>query len=246
MTSRLALPLASVLLLAPLAAAAAELEISPVLVELSAERRTALLTLRNAGSTAARFQAKAFAWTQKADGTMNLEPTRSLVLFPPLVELEPGESRTLRVGTEAAPDAVERSWRVVVEELPWRDQAPAGIAVRVLTRVGLPAFLAPRETRRKGEIAFLDRDGKRVLFALRNGGTVRLQPTSVALALVSARGEKLFERQLDSWYVLAREERVWDVAVPREACEKAAEVVVTATLEADAVVGRAAGGCRAR
>lgn len=247
MTSRPALLLASALVLAPPVARAADLEISPVLVDLSAQRRTALLTLRNAGSGAARFQAKAFAWSQKADGAMQLEPTRAVVLFPPLLELEPGESRTLRVGTDVPPDEVERSWRVLVEELPFREQAPSGVGVRVLTRVGLPVFLAPRrEPRRTGEIAFLDRNGKRVLFALRNSGTVRMQPTAIALALVSARGEKVFEKQLEAWYVLAREERVYDVEVPRDACAKAAEVVVTATLGSGDLVGRAAGACRAR
>ncbi len=228
----------------PRPAPAADLEVSPVVVDLAAGRRTALLTLRNAGAAPARFQARAFAWTNGTDGAMKLAPTREVAVFPPLLELAPGESRNLRVGTDAPAAAVERAWRLTVEELPREDAPREGVRVQVLTRLGLPVFLAPAEPLARGEVVFLERAGGKVKVALRNTGTVRLRPSAVALALVSGKGETVFEKALQPWYVLAREERIWEVEPPPGACERAAEMVVTVQLESGPLTGRAPGACR--
>ncbi len=235
--------------LAALAAArpapAAEIEVSPVVVELGPRQRTALLTVRNAGAEPARFQAKAFTWTNGADGAMKLAPTREVAVFPPLLELAPGEVRNLRVGTDAPVAAAERAWRLTVEELPREDAPGSGVRVRVLTRVGLPVFLAPASPPiARGEVVFVERANGRIRFTVRNTGTVRLRPSAVRLALVSGQGETVFERALEPWYLLAREERIYEVEPPPGACERAAEMVATVQLETGPITGRAPRACR--
>jgi fimbrial chaperone protein len=225
-------------------AAAGDLELSPILVELSARSRTALVSVRNAGGAPMRYQARAYAWAQGTDGAMDLVPARDLVVFPPLLELAPGEARNLRVGADATPGAAERAWRLVVEELPRRDVAQ-DTQVQVLTRVGVPVFFAPAKPAASGELAVLSRDGARVRVALRNTGTVRLRPTAVALSLRDAAGAPVHERALEAWYVLAGGERVYEVDLPAAACAKASELVVTATLDAGTIEARAQGACRA-
>jgi fimbrial chaperone protein len=242
---RVVLACAAVIVAAP-GARAADLSVSPVLVELASGGETALLTIENVGRNATRFEVKAFAWAQDSAGQMKLLPSKDLFVYPPLVELAPGEARNLRVGTSATQGEIERAWRVSVEEMPRADAPQAGTQIRVLTRIGLPVFLAPRgAAQARGEIAFVSRDGKRIAFSLRNTGNVRLRPLSVKLALVSATGQPVFEKRLDAWYVLARDEVRYDVEVPADACAKAAEVIVTAALEAGAVEGRARGACLA-
>jgi len=237
---RAILALAAILHAAP--AAAGEIEIAPILVELGAQVRTAIVTVRNAGPASMRYQVRAFEWDQAPDGQMVLAPATDLVLFPPLLELQPGESRNLRVGTSAAVGARERSWRIFVEELPRADQADAS-RVQVLTRVGVPVFLAPAEKESRGEVSLRAREGGRVRFAVRNTGTVRLRPLGARFALVAADGKLLFEKVLDAWYVLAGGERVYEVEVPADACARAAEVVAAATLETSTIEARAPGGC---
>ncbi|WP_242343675.1 fimbrial biogenesis chaperone [Anaeromyxobacter terrae] len=230
--------------LAPTAARAGDLDVSPVNVELSGGARTALMSLRNGGGAPARYQIRAYRWAQKPDGAMDLSPTRELAVFPPLLELAAGEARSLRIGTDVAPAAAERTWRIFIEELPRAESAEDAAHVRVLTRIGVPVFLAPTARVERGELAFLGRDGSRVRFALRNPGTVRLRPRSVSLALVAADGARLFERSLEAWYVLAGGERVYEVEVPAEACARAATVVASAALERGAIEARAPGACR--
>ncbi len=224
------------------AASAGELEIAPVLVELGPTARTALVTVRNAGAATARYQVKGFEWGQSPDGQMALSPAGELVLFPPLVELQPGESRNVRVGTSAAPGQRERSWRVFVEEMPRAEEAGAS-RVQVLTRVGIPVFLEPQARASRGEVAFLARDGRNVRFAVRNLGTVRLRPQEVRLVLKAPDGKVAFEKVLDAWYVLAGGERVYDVEVPPEACARGEEIAAVAILEAGTLEARTTGSC---
>src|SRR5437870_13055774 len=94
---------------------AAALGIDPILVELSPAAPTALLALRNEGSEPVRLQVSAFTWAQNLEGEMQLAPTSELVLFPPLLEIAPGEERKIRVGTTAAFGPAEKSFRVLVD-----------------------------------------------------------------------------------------------------------------------------------
>jgi fimbrial chaperone protein len=133
---------------------------------------------------------------------------------------------------------------VFVEELPRADAAEGASRISVLTRVGIPVFLAPSRRVSKAELAFLPPEAGRIRASLRNGGTVRLRPSTVTLAVLSADGARLLERALDGWYVLAGGERVYEVEVPPELCARAAEAVITAALDGGTVEARAAGACR--
>lgn len=243
-------PRAALLLLAAALAAAAparggDLEVSPILVELSGAGRTAILQVRNGGLSPMRYQVRAFAWEQKPDGAMELTPTRELVPFPPLLELAPGERRNVRVGTQATAASVERAWRLFVEELPRAETPEGATRVAVLTRVGIPVFLAPAKRVAKAELALLEPAPGRVRAALRNPGSVRLRPAAVTFALVAKDGARLLERPLDAWYVLAGGERIYEVEVPPDVCARAAEAVVTAGLDGGVLEARAADPCRA-
>jgi fimbrial chaperone protein len=232
-------------LLAPAIAGAADLELSPISIELSDATRTALVTLRNSGGAPLRYQLRAYAWGQQDDGQMQLTPTREIVLFPPLVELAPGETRNVRVGAQVAAGVTERTWRVFIEELPRAEDAAAASRVQVLTRIGVPVFLAPKRRVERGEVAFLAGDAKRLRFAVKNTGTVRLRPNAITLALVGADGKRLAEKTLDAWYVLAGGERIYEADVPADVCASAAEAVASVALEGGAIEQRIAGPCRA-
>jgi fimbrial chaperone protein len=225
---------------APAAARAGELEIAPIHVELSGAARSATVVLRNGGDAPARYELRALDWAQKPDGGMELSPTRELVVFPPLLELAPGASRTIRLGTEVRPSATERAWRLLIEELPRGDDAAGASRVAVLTRVGVPVFLVPAKAAAKAELAFLPADGNRIRVRLQNRGSTRLRPRAAALKVVGPDGSPLLERALDAWYVLAGGERIYEVETPAEVCALAAEAVVTAALETGVLEARAA------
>src|SRR5688572_25193200 len=122
-------------------AAAASFTVDPTQIYLSGRSSSVLLTLHNESKDTLRFQLSVFAWAQSASGEMRLEPTQDIVFFPSLLTLKPDETRRVRVGSTAAFEAREKTYRIFVEELPPVDRAGNRGGVRVLTKMGIPIFM---------------------------------------------------------------------------------------------------------
>ena len=200
-------------------AAAAAFSIDPTQIRLSARGASGLLTVRNESGHPVRLQISAFAWAQGAGGEMQLAPTDDVVFFPALFTLAPGEARRVRVGTTAAFGPVERSYRLFVEELPGEPGTrPPGTAVQVLTRMGIPVFLQPDALRASAALRDAGVSAGAVSFSLENTGTVHFVPDAVRLRGVDAAGAAVFDRAIQSWYVLAGGTRRFQVAVDLPDC----------------------------
>jgi fimbrial chaperone protein len=208
-------------------AAGGELEISPVSVDLGRARST-LISVRNTAKERGRYQIKVYAWDESPLGQMRLEPAKDLVAFPGLLELAPGEERKLRIGTTAVPGERERTWRVFVEEILPAATAEEGSRIRSRLRVGIPVFLSPERVVAGGEIVGLGVERGKVTLLLKNPGTVRIRPSSVRVVVSDKKGRTVFEKSFQGWYVLAGGDRLYEVALPRDACAKAATVTAIA------------------
>ncbi|HYG67887.1 MAG TPA: fimbria/pilus periplasmic chaperone [Anaeromyxobacteraceae bacterium] len=208
-------------LLAPAPARATDVQVSPVVVELDARARSAILTVKNGSQEKARYQVSAFSWAQDSTGKMELLPMRDLAVFPLLLEIAPGQSRNIRIGLSTAPDGVEKTYRVFVEELPPAESPEQSGQVRILMRVGVPVFVAPVKPVHESSVVFTAVGGGRASLLVRNTGTVRLRPTDVRLVGLDAAGSAAFTVPLNAWYVLAGDERAYETALPQEACARA-------------------------
>jgi fimbrial chaperone protein len=213
---------------------AAVFEVSPVRMPLSAAAPSGLLTVRNQSSEPMRFQVTAFAWSQSPSGGMVLAPTQDIVVFPTLLALKPGESRNLRVGATTSFGAVEKSYRVFVEELPPLASQRSTNQVRVLTRMGIPVFLAAPAPAATPRVDGLAVNGQTLSFALRNAGNTHFLARKVRVAALDAGGRPLFEHELPSWYVLGGGVRDYTLDLPPDAC-KAARLKITVETEQGAV-----------
>ncbi len=229
-------------------ARAADVQVTPTLIDLTAAGPRATLALRNGGAEPVRLEVTARRWAQGSDGSMQLSPAADCVVYPPILVLGPGETRNLRVGTTAKAGPAERSWRVFLEELPPPERPGGPAQVRVLSRISIPVFLAPERAVVRSEVTGLALEGGRARFALRNTGTVHLRPVEVRLEGRDAGGSAVLARAVEAWYLLAGGERDLEVALPAAECRKLATLAVEAVFDRDHAVARSrvavpAGAC---
>lgn len=136
----LACALAAATLFASLASASG-LQVSPIGLRLASTAQADALWLTNTGSEPVHAQVRVFRWSQ-AGGKDVLEPSRDLVVSPPMVTIAPGDRQMVRVIRQiAAPSGTEASYRVIVDELPIDAGDRPGL--KFVLRYSVPVFLAP-------------------------------------------------------------------------------------------------------
>jgi len=214
-------------------ASAIVFSVNPVQVRLSAQTRSMTLTLKNESSETSRFQVSVFAWDQKPNGEMVLTPTEDILAFPALLTLGPTKERMLRVGMAVPPAEKEQTYRVFIEEMPPEDtpHQEKASAVRFVTRLGIPIFIAPPRPVTQGQI-----DNYRVVngtftFRVRNTGNVHFTVKTTSVLGTGSGGETVFSRQTNGWYVLAGGVHEYTLEIPRPDCLKTSTIAVT--VEAD-------------
>lgn len=128
---------------------AAQVLISPVVVEMGARGRAAVVavTLSDKAPLPVRLQSEVLRWKQDLLGRQVVAPTEELLVSPAVAELQPGQRQIFRValrGNRAEPD--ELAYRLILEDVaePVAEasgSAAMGISFRM--RYDLPVLVAP-------------------------------------------------------------------------------------------------------
>lgn len=124
-------------------ASAAGVTISPVVLEIDSPRKAIAVTLTNNGDRPATFQTEALVWHQ-VNGRDQTEPTDELLVVPPIVEVPARGSQIFRVMLRSrAPSPVERTYRVMLEDITEEQAASSGQAsVAFKLTHSLPVLIA--------------------------------------------------------------------------------------------------------
>jgi fimbrial chaperone protein len=212
---------------------ASAFRVTPVRVEFSQGNASTLLTVLNESTEELRFQISAFTWTQDRQGAMKLDETKDITFFPALLTLKPNEERKVRVGTKSFATDTEKTYRIFFEELPplVNKAESSGASVRILTKMGIPIFVAPSKAKPDAAIDAAAVNGGKLTFDVANRGNVHFSVQGVKVVGLGADGGRLFERQLEGWYVLPGIPRTYEVEVPRDVCSKLKRVEVEATTD---------------
>ena len=216
-------------------ARASGLNISPVQVWLSPDASKSLLTLRNEGPEDARYQVSVRAWDEDSHAGMKLAPTDDIVVFPLVLELKVGETRSLRVGSVVPFGPIEKTYRVFLEELPPPEKPQTRSTVRVLTRVGIPVFVAPTKTLEDRRLSKVSLGAASASVDVENTGNVHFRVDTVRLEGFTEGGDRLFEKQAQGWYLLAGAHKRYDLDIPRDACRKVRKLVVSVKTDKEQV-----------
>ena len=157
----------------------ANLQISPVSISFQPGQNAAGIQLQNNGDTPLYGQVRVYAWDQR-NGVDDLTPTTQLVASPPVIEVAPNSTQTIRLvrraGAQgAAPaGAAEQTFRILIDELPRGDSQQGNVAIRL--QYSVPAFVLPADGQAapKLEWSTFQRDGAWHLRAF-NAGTLHAQ-----------------------------------------------------------------------
>lgn len=213
----------------PLMASAATFSLNPTRVELSAQHRSDIITLNNAGDTPLRMQVRSMHWSMAADGRWQLTPSNDLIVTPELVEIASGASAQVRVGSLLDTAATEGSYRLLLNELPGLTENKSGkpAEIRVLSEVSLPVFIEPAQVTRLPVLRSALVEHGMLFIGIGNDGTQRLDPQSVKLTVSDRAGRVLDQRELMANYVLPGATWSLQLKLPPTICRQAASVSVS-------------------
>lgn len=164
------------------AAAAASVNVSPVLLNLSEESNKDVVRVTNSSEAPKSFEVNAVAWTQSDREREIYSDTDELLAVPPLFTLQPGQTQVVRIGLMRRADAQhELAYRVFFTELaPPEIEASEASGISMRLRFGIPVFVAPLAPVATGvTFAGLDTVDDHSFMQLTNTGNVHVKVSEI-------------------------------------------------------------------
>ncbi len=215
-------------------AVAASLQVAPLRLELNALHPIGAMSIGNNDAAEFAVQAEVLEWSQ-VDGMDVYKATQDVLVNPTIFRL-PGNSRQIvRVGLRVPADALERSYRIFVQQLP-RDRPlssdsaaqESSASLQTLLRIGVPIFIAPVVVTQKVQWHMKSSDsapsgGDRYVLVMDNQGTQHIQLTRIMVR--DEQGHRIAQKSL-SQYVLAGQSSIVSVDLPPLAPDAALRIEV--------------------
>jgi len=212
-----ALTLAAAALAAALSpAAATEFSVSPIRVELRPGAMSETISVTNHADAKLRLSVKLVEWTQDAAGNDVYKDSSDLVYFPRQMDMEPNAKRLIRLGAKRPAGAVERTYRLWVEEEPEAAGSTGRAQVAFYFKFGVPVFLPPPGAKAQPEVMEPTLARGKLALVVKNTGNRHFRLTRLTIS-----DEAGFQKEVGGWYSLAGTERTYTADIPREVCRKA-------------------------
>lgn len=208
---------------------AGSLKVVPTRLYLDANKKSTVVKIENKGEEKITVQIEPNVWTQDEKGKDAVSPTSDIVAFPMMVEVDKGAERSVRIGYGGDPSDKERTYRLLIHELPGK---PSGKpALRFALTVSVPVFVQPMEMTNKLSILTVGVELGKAVVSIRNIGNCHGIIKKVSAKGVDEAGAELFNAEKAGWYVLSDSARFFAVDLPEEGCVKAKKIVINAEVE---------------
>jgi fimbrial chaperone protein len=211
--------------LLPTGAHAAPVSITPTTIVLGPGHTTALVSITNESDGPTRFETSVNIWTESAEGETGLTPSDDVVIFPQLIALAAHETKKVRIGTELPPPATERSYRLILQELPQINRDTGRVEIQVLSKISLPVFIAPPSAQARPAVDAPTLTNGTLSFNVVNAGGAHFMLKQVSVTGRGASGEA-FALTTNGWYVLAGGRRTFRLSLAAADCKRASEIVI--------------------
>jgi fimbrial chaperone protein len=195
------------------ARAAAQFSVSPLLLNLPAEKLATSLTLGNDGGKPVTVQTELVGWNQDSGEDAYAEAA-GVVVSPPIFSLAAGAKQVVRIGRlkRTAPPPRELAYRIKLTEVP-AQASEQSQAVTTFMQLSLPMFVPPADKKAKAAVEFKGamQPNRDVHLSIANPGLIHDKITRLILL---QDGKSVAEQAL-SFYVLsgARRELAWPGAL---------------------------------
>jgi fimbrial chaperone protein len=207
-----------------------EFSINPMILELGSGEKTGIISIRSGEKEKKiHFQVSAYDWAQGAKGEDIYTPTKDLVVFPKMLDVEPGEQRIIRIGMKGSHENSEKTYRIYIEEIPEpvRANKKAG-TIGIYLRITPPVFIRPLTENTSGSIEDLFLERGTVSATVRNSGNVYFRLDTISFKGKSPTGELIYEKDVPGWYLLYGKSRTYQAAVPTAICNRLSTIEVVA------------------
>lgn len=229
----------SVFISVPFIAEAGSFKTVPVRLYLDARTKTTVLRVTNDGDEKVTVQLEAVSWAQDSEGNDIYEPTKDIIFFPKIADIEKGEEKIIRIGYEGkkagAIESMEKTYRLFIQELPV--SKPGEVAAKMAIRLGLPVFVATEKAVKEGVIEKMDISEGSIRVRVRNKGNSHILLSRIKAKGIDDSGADVFAAESPGWYVLAGGARGFTVDMAKEECLKAKEIKVEAEADKAVIAG---------
>jgi len=128
------------------------------------------------------------------------------------------------VGATSPAASVEKTYRLILQELPAFKTSSRTLNVQVLTRQSVPIFVEPAEATTSGQIETLSVDHSTLAFTVRNTGTRHFIARKIRMTGFDVAGKQLFTHTTVGWYILAGGSRHYELPIHPGTCDLRVEV----------------------
>jgi fimbrial chaperone protein len=215
--------------------------ITPVVVELSPRARATSVMVTNTSDRAVRYQSEVLSWAQR-DGTDHHEPSRDLLVVPPIADIAPGATQVFRLAPRHRTAGAERAYRLVLEDVtPSEPDAGDGLSVALRFRHSLPVFVPSAGGSARARIVPCGTGSPPGCVRIHNDGDRHVAIRSIGL---QGAGWQVDSR-LGATRVLAGAWMEWTLAVPADAVGPLSARAETSAGSIGALASGSAGDLRA-
>jgi fimbrial chaperone protein len=170
------------------AAHAAAVVLWPINPTIAADQRATALWVENRGSDPVTLQVRAFGWSQ-SNGEDHYAQQDEVVASPPIATVAPGKRQLVRViRRDGAPQDAERSYRLLIDELPppleaaRPGQTIAHLAVQMRYSIPLFTYRNPANPAPPALNARIIAEGDKRFVQISNAGQVHARLVDLRMA----------------------------------------------------------------
>ena len=217
------------LLVSSIHGGASSITLAPVRVELPAARPYSVLRLTNNGDDPVTLQMRVYRWSFNEQGDV-LTPTDDLVINPPIATLTAKKVQLVRIGLLTPnKNVTEATYRLILDEVPNKRSATAGVTLSTILRMSVPIFALPRAKVSPRLQWSMYRDAAGVTkIAAANEGSSHVQIK--ALVISTGTGHDSAVKFDDPTYLLPQQRHEWKIE--NEALTAAPDLTVDALTDA--------------